>query len=146
MEVYILVISTIWLVSLLLIIVYFNKIGFEHYEYILLITTDNCANVCEGVLREALCFVKKMGNYQIVVVDMHSQDQTYEILKRLSLKYIFPLLSRTQKQFDKNEILQELDISKKYNLLVLTKDTTYFKANTEMKRIRHSSTYNTSFH
>ncbi len=145
MEIYFFVIVSMWLLAFTLII-YLKKISLEDYKYTLVITTHNCADICEGVVRIALWFAKKMGNYQIVVVDMHSNDETYEILKKLSLKYFFPLFRRTQKQFDNYNDLVDIDIATKYRLLVLNQDSTYYKASADINRMRHSSTYNTSFH
>lgn len=123
-----------------------KKASLAECKYTLVITTNNCENICEGVLREAIGFVRSMGTFQIMVLDMHSNDDTYEILKRLSLKYVFPLFRRSQKFIDSNENFEDLDMGENYELLALTKDTKYFDAKIEMDRIRHSSTYNTSFH
>lgn len=129
MEIYVFLIIVIGALSLLsaLYIKYIMVIALKDYEANLVVITHNCAAICEGVLRDLINIIKRLGECQLIVLDKGSVDGTYEILKRLSDKYNFPLIQIKSHQEYKG-IAEAYGLAKDSKVLVMDENTKYFAA------------------
>ena len=123
MEIYIFLMIAIGVFSLVSVLYIRNNVLKDH-DSILVVSTCNCAVICEGVLREVVNTMKRMGRGELVVLDKRSVDGTYEILKRLALKYAFSVVQVNNEQ-EAREIVELYSREKNYKLLVMDKYTQY---------------------
>ncbi|WP_028308057.1 glycosyltransferase [Desulfitibacter alkalitolerans] len=137
MGIYIFLVVIIGLLSFISTL-YIKNATLREYESTLVLRTYNCAEICEGVLRDVVNIMKRQAAHELIVLDKGSDDGTYEILKKLAAKYTFPVLQINDEQEPKEIIemySEALGASGGYQLLVMDKDTEYFTARSQINRI-----------
>ncbi|MEW6621853.1 MAG: hypothetical protein AB1420_01755 [Bacillota bacterium] len=130
---------------LIIFIFYVRNCYSQEYSCAVLLITHNCADICEGVVKEAVKQVASIEDCAFLIIDRNSTDETFEILKRLSLKYKFELLKGPEDEFSAMMHAKNI-FGNNCVLLLIDEKTSFSKAKIRLAAIRHSFTYSTLFH